>query len=471
MKPTTYRRIRRRNPSHETAAAKRESKQDQFFAGLASPYSFFPPAPSIQRKCENCEKEDKKVQREPDKKEEEQKVMRAEDAKEEEKVQRAPEKKEEEKKVMRAEDKKEEEQIQRAPEKKEEERVMKAAADDAPQKEPNNEEEEKKIQKKEAGASVAPSKSVSTYIGSLNGKGNALPSEANHFFSARMGYDFSQVRIHTDKSAAESAKDINAKAYAVGQHIVFNEGQYDTQSGTGKKLLAHELAHVVQQNGSSAILQRIACEGAPTAPPRAAQGTQNTLDARAQGIIDIASGTGSIESKAVAAVTQIICQYYPSDAAIVSGVRYNGSLQGLDTTSVGRGATTTGTIGVGNYFVQNTTAAYFARRVLQVGHEVQHIRQYRSGLAGANNTDEREFLAFAENGLADEFEGTGRMSRSTRLTIIDAAIGYYQCFSEELKTRHQSRFTQLRTRRAEIVDSGRVRDPEAEPSACARASN
>jgi hypothetical protein len=470
MKPTTYRRIRRRNPSHETAAAKRESKQDQFFTGLASPSSFFPPAPSIHRKCENCEKEDKKVQREPDKKEEDQKVMRAEEAKEEEKVQRAAEKKEEEKNVMRAEDKKEQEQIQRAPEKKE--KIMKAAEDDTPQKEPDHgEDEEKKLQKKEAGASVAPAKSVSMYIGSLNGKGNALPSETNHFFSARMGYDFSQVRIHTDKSAAESAKDVRAKAYAIGHHIVFNEGQYDTQSGTGKKLLAHELAHVVQQNGSSAILQRIACEGTPTAPPRAAQGTRNALDARAQAIIGLASGTGSVESKAVSVVTQIICQYYPNDAAIVSGVRYNGSLQGLDTTSVGRGATTTGTIGVGDYFVQNTTAAYFARRVLQVGHELQHIRQYRSGLAGENKKDEREFLAFAENGLADEFEGTGRMSRSTRLAIIDAAIGYYQCFSAELKSRHRSRFAEVRTRRQQIVTTGRVSEPGAEPSACARASN
>ena len=458
MKPTAYHRIRRRSSSLEARVAKKESRQDPFFAGQTSHDSFFQPASTIQRRCEKCEEQDQKVQREPDKKEEEKKVMRAED-------------KEEDAKVMRVEDEKEEGQIQRAPEKKEEEKVMKAAEDDTPQKEPNNEEEEKKLQKKEAGASVTPSQSLSTYIGSLNGKGNALPSEAKHFFSARMGYDFSQVRIHTDGSAAESAKDVRAKAYAIGRHIVFNEGQYDTQSITGKKLLAHELTHVIQQNASSSILQRIACEGSPTAPPRAARGTRNALDARAQAIIDIASGAGSTESKSVSVVTQIICQYYPGDAAIVSGVRYNGSLQGLDTTSVGRGATTTGSIGVGNYFVQNTTAAYFARRVLQVGHELQHIRQYRSGLAGANNTDEREFLAFAENGLSDEFEGTGRMSRSTRLPIIDAAIGYYQCFSEELKTRHQSRFAQLRTRRAEIVDSGRVRDPEAEPSACGRASN
>lgn len=230
MKPTSYRRIRRRTSSPEAGNAKRESKQDHFFGGQTSLASFFQPAPSIQRKCDNCEEKDQKAHRAPDKKEEEKKVMRTEDSKkEEDKVQRAPDKKEEDKKAMRV------------------------AEDDKPHAEPDHGEDEKRLQKKEAGTSVAPSKNTSNYIGSLNGKGNALPRQTNQFFSARMGYDFSQVRIHTDKSAAESAKDINAKAYAVGHHIVFNEGQYDTQSGAGKKLLAHELAHVVQQSDESKV--------------------------------------------------------------------------------------------------------------------------------------------------------------------------------------------------------------------------
>lgn len=236
-----YRRVRRVGKA-DGSFFKSESKRESSFFGEASS-SFFQPAPTIQRKCENCEEKDKKVQRAPEKKEEEQKVMRAEDAKEEEKVQRAPEKKEEDKKAMRM------------------------SEDDKPQKEPDHgEDEEKKLQKKEAGTSAAPSKSTSNYISSLNGKGKALPAEANQFFSARMGYDFSQVRIHTDKSAAESAKDMNAKAYAVGHHIVFNEGQYDAQSGTGKKLLAHELAHVVQQSDESQVQRMEDTETAELSP-------------------------------------------------------------------------------------------------------------------------------------------------------------------------------------------------------------
>jgi hypothetical protein len=78
----------------------------------------------------------------------------------------------------------------------------------------------------------------------------------NQFFSSRIGYDFSQVRLHTDKEAAESAKSVNAKAYTIGHNIVFNEGQYNTESQDGKRLLAHELTHVVQQKGGENELDR-----------------------------------------------------------------------------------------------------------------------------------------------------------------------------------------------------------------------
>jgi hypothetical protein len=65
-------------------------------------------------------------------------------------------------------------------------------------------------------------------------------------------YDFSQVRIHTDVKAAESAQAINARAYTVGRDIVFGAGQYSPHSTQGRRLLAHELAHVVQQKNQVA---------------------------------------------------------------------------------------------------------------------------------------------------------------------------------------------------------------------------
>jgi hypothetical protein len=65
-----------------------------------------------------------------------------------------------------------------------------------------------------------------------------------------LGHDFSQVRVHADEKAAESARAVNALAYTVGRDVVFGTGQYAPGTMAGRKLLAHELAHVVQQDGS-----------------------------------------------------------------------------------------------------------------------------------------------------------------------------------------------------------------------------
>ena len=91
----------------------------------------------------------------------------------------------------------------------------------------------------------------------MNDKGESLSKQQRHFFGSRMGYDFGNVKIHTGKDAADSAKDVNAKAYTIGNNIVFNDGQYNTGSIEGKKLLAHELTHVMQQHrGNTLSLQR-----------------------------------------------------------------------------------------------------------------------------------------------------------------------------------------------------------------------
>jgi len=85
--------------------------------------------------------------------------------------------------------------------------------------------------------------------------------------SGQFGYDFSQVRVHTDSKAAESARAVNALAYTVGRDIVFGAGQYSPQSAPGQRLLAHELSHVVQQRSvvSAPSLQRAPLDYDPTA--------------------------------------------------------------------------------------------------------------------------------------------------------------------------------------------------------------
>jgi LAS superfamily LD-carboxypeptidase LdcB len=89
---------------------------------------------------------------------------------------------------------------------------------------------------------------VDTYISTIQGRGQSLSESVRNFFEPRFGYDFSQVRIHTDHQASESAQKVNALAYTIGSDIVFDAGQYIPESSAGKRLLAHELAHVVQQS-------------------------------------------------------------------------------------------------------------------------------------------------------------------------------------------------------------------------------
>jgi hypothetical protein len=82
------------------------------------------------------------------------------------------------------------------------------------------------------------------------GGGRPLDAGTRSLMESRFGYDFTRVRVHSDQRAAESARAIDARAYTAGVNVVFGAGQYAPASTEGRRLLAHELAHVVQQSGS-----------------------------------------------------------------------------------------------------------------------------------------------------------------------------------------------------------------------------
>ena len=85
--------------------------------------------------------------------------------------------------------------------------------------------------------------------------GRSLTAAERGFFEPRMGADFRGVRVHDDAAAADSAAALGARAYAFGDHIAMGRSEYDFDSDRGKGLMAHELAHVMQ-NGGKEVVQR-----------------------------------------------------------------------------------------------------------------------------------------------------------------------------------------------------------------------
>ena len=161
----------RRRSSHETLIQQKENMRGMTFFGIHGQNIFFQPQTSVQRKCEKCDKEGEKLQ-------------------------------------------------------------------------------------KNATTSAIRRFTTPDYISNLNGKGRPLSEKDNTFFSSKMNYDFGAVKVHTGREASASARAIHAKAYTIGNNIVFNDEQYNVNSCDGKKLLAHELAHVTQQNSRNKISRK-----------------------------------------------------------------------------------------------------------------------------------------------------------------------------------------------------------------------
>ena len=107
----------------------------------------------------------------------------------------------------------------------------------------------KTVQRHAANHQSAPASVPPVVNDVLNSSGRPLDASARAFMEPRFGHDFGGVRVHDDARAAESARAVNARAYTVGQHIAFDRGQYAPDTESGKHLLAHELAHTVQQGG------------------------------------------------------------------------------------------------------------------------------------------------------------------------------------------------------------------------------
>ena len=101
--------------------------------------------------------------------------------------------------------------------------------------------------------SSAPGPTIESHIASRRGAGSPLSRSSIAFFEPRFGSDFSAVRIHTDSSAANAARQLSAQAFTTGSDIFFGTGKYQPETAEGQRLLAHELTHVVQQSAGRMV--------------------------------------------------------------------------------------------------------------------------------------------------------------------------------------------------------------------------
>jgi hypothetical protein len=164
----------------------------------------------------------------------------------------------------------------------------------------------------------------------LSSPGHPLDAETRGLMEPRFGQDFSNVRVHTDAKAAESANEVDALAYTVGQDMVFGAGQYAPGTNSGQRLMAHELTHVMQQSGSSS--GQLLRMGEPNSPAEVEadqlshevmQGTDVHSPSQ-QGISLQRQATGGTTSQPTSPATQPATQPSVPNRSIASNIRING---------------------------------------------------------------------------------------------------------------------------------------------------
>ena len=153
-----------------------------------------------------------------------------------------------------------EKEIQMQPVEEEEELQMKTSqvqCQEVPEEEevqmqPVEEEEELQMQRAE-GQPDTVSENIEARINNARGGGYPLSDNVREPMEQAFGADFSDVRVHSDSEANLLNQQLSAKAFTTARDIFFRQGEYSPGSGTGKKLIAHELTHVVQQEGNKSL--------------------------------------------------------------------------------------------------------------------------------------------------------------------------------------------------------------------------
>jgi len=272
----------------------------------------------------------------------------------------------------------------------------------------------KEMLQRRAAGSGAPSIVPPVVHEVLHSPGRPIDASTRGFMEARFGHDFTQVRIHADARAAESAAAVSAAAYTVGRTIVFGAQRYQPSSLEGRRLIAHELTHVLQQRSATA------CPGFVDDPAAESEANQNAqligaagpagvrqsarrgglqrqpqgtghgsgsaggLDPDDQKIVDMAQHEASdFKCNVAPIIWGMLRKHFPDDTRKVAGAGCESGLPGLRTEFAATDpkdpklVRSVPMIFAGKAFVASTDAARLGDRVADLGKQIQAIDDWR----------------------------------------------------------------------------------------------
>jgi len=210
----------------------------------------------------------------------------------------------------------------------------------------------------------------------LASSGSPLEPALQQDMASRFGHDFSRVRVHSGPDAGQSALEVNANAYTVGHNIVFGAGQFAPGSEEGRRLIAHELTHVVQQSGSERGAAGLISERASVRGDALIQRSERDPDelaamANEDDAIKARAKRALASGKPDFAVHEVMWRLIKSHGLDLhfelSGSRYDKAQKGVLVDLHGKGPRTTGTIVGGDDVLQRIAAGQAA----QVAKEIE----------------------------------------------------------------------------------------------------
>jgi hypothetical protein len=259
---------------------------------------------------------------------------------------------------------------------------------------------------------------------------------------SRFGYEFTNIKVHTDEKAARSSESINALAYTIGNDIVFREGQFQPNTPAGKRLIAHELTHVLQQNNDTKGTSRVQNYSGQMTISRDVDksGTKSVTKSVDEQFNDLVA-----TSKFDDAINLIITSYrFPTanlksirfDASVTTNATTSGAIPGKSVVKIGPKSFSRG----------------FPSFVHTLRHELEHVEQRASGMTSKSL---REFLAesleILSVGLPEE-DMAGLKSDASE------ALEYWNQLSTAEQRANWSQFISVRKKLSERYNSASTGD-------------